>query len=38
MTEGNIVVIAIIAGGAYGFLRYQSRQGRPVRVGDKKLN
>ncbi|KAJ5860238.1 uncharacterized protein N7529_007548 [Penicillium soppii] len=34
----NIVVIAIIAGGAYGFLRYQSRQGRPVRVGDKKLN
>ncbi|OGE56396.1 hypothetical protein PENARI_c003G08920 [Penicillium arizonense] len=34
----NIIVIAIIAGGAYGYLRYQSRQGRPIKVGDKKLN
>lgn len=36
--EGNIIVIALIAGGAYGYLRYQSRQGRPVKVGNKKLN
>ncbi|KAJ6091175.1 hypothetical protein N7467_003144 [Penicillium canescens] len=34
----NIIVIAIIAGGAYGYLRYQSRQGRPIKVGNKKLN
>ncbi|KAJ5587734.1 uncharacterized protein N7459_003499 [Penicillium hispanicum] len=34
----NIVVIALIAGGAYGYLKYQRRQGRTVQVGDKKLN
>ncbi|KAJ5898038.1 hypothetical protein N7504_008326 [Penicillium tannophilum] len=34
----NFVVIALIAGGAYGYLQYQRRQGRTVRVGDKKLN
>ncbi|KAJ5636019.1 uncharacterized protein N7484_009332 [Penicillium longicatenatum] len=34
----NVVVIALIAGGAYGYLHYQRRQGRPVKVGEKKLN
>ncbi|KAB8078498.1 hypothetical protein BDV29DRAFT_166083, partial [Aspergillus leporis] len=34
---GNIIVIAIIAGGAYGYLEYQRRQGYPVKVGNKKL-
>ncbi|KAJ6088031.1 hypothetical protein N7499_004213 [Penicillium canescens] len=34
----NIIVVAIIAGGAYGYLRYQSRQGRSIKVGNKKLN
>ncbi|CEJ62327.1 hypothetical protein PMG11_10829 [Penicillium brasilianum] len=34
----NIVIIALIAAGAYGYLQYQSRQGRPVRAGNKKLN
>jgi phage-related protein len=34
----NIVVIALIAGGGYAYLRYQKSQGRPVRAGNKKLN
>ncbi|KAJ5653891.1 hypothetical protein N7490_000894 [Penicillium lividum] len=34
----NIVVIALIAAGGYGYLQYQRRQGRTVQVGDKKLN
>ncbi|KAJ5202077.1 uncharacterized protein N7498_006740 [Penicillium cinerascens] len=34
----NILVIAVIAIGAYGYLDYQRRQGRSVKVGDKKLN
>jgi phage-related protein len=38
MFEGNIVVIALIAGGGYAYLRYQKSQGRPVRAGNKKLN
>lgn len=35
---GNIVVIALIAAGIFGYLQYQARQGRTVKVGDKKLN
>jgi hypothetical protein len=38
MYKGNIVVIGIIAGGIYGYLQYQGRQGRPASVGNKKLN
>jgi phage-related protein len=34
----NIVVIAIIALGGYGYLAYQRREGRPVHAGTKKLN
>ncbi|OQD68858.1 hypothetical protein PENDEC_c030G02788 [Penicillium decumbens] len=34
----NLLVITLIAVGAYGYLNYQRRQGRPVKVGDKKLN
>ncbi|KAJ5489721.1 hypothetical protein N7539_004611 [Penicillium diatomitis] len=34
----NVVVIALIAAGVFGYLQYQARQGRPVKVGDKKLN
>ncbi|KAJ5176128.1 uncharacterized protein N7482_002005 [Penicillium canariense] len=34
----NIVVIALIAGGIYAYLQYQGRQGRPAKVGNKKLN
>jgi len=34
----NIVVIAIIACGGYGYLEYQRRQGRPVDIGGKRLN
>ncbi|EPS31727.1 hypothetical protein POX_d06080 [Penicillium oxalicum] len=34
----NIVVIALIAAGIFGYLQYQARQGRTVKVGDKKLN
>ncbi|KAJ5369771.1 uncharacterized protein N7496_005863 [Penicillium cataractarum] len=34
----NIVIIALIAGGVYGYLQYQARRGRPVKVGHKKLN
>lgn len=38
MGVGNIVVIALIAGGIFGYLKYQGRQNRPVSVGNKKLN
>ncbi|KAJ6102769.1 hypothetical protein N7486_005196 [Penicillium sp. IBT 16267x] len=34
----NIIVIGLIGGGAYAYLQYQRRQGRTVKVGDKKLN
>ncbi|KAJ5164574.1 uncharacterized protein N7500_006404 [Penicillium coprophilum] len=34
----NIVVIALIALGSYGYLAYQRRQGRPLQAGSKKLN
>lgn len=35
---GNIVLIALVAGGIYGYSKYQGRRGRPVTVGNKKLN
>ncbi|KAJ5980635.1 hypothetical protein N7481_007933 [Penicillium waksmanii] len=34
----NIFVLAFVGIGIYGFLNYRSRQGRPVKVGNKKLN
>ncbi|KAJ5383447.1 hypothetical protein N7517_001358 [Penicillium concentricum] len=34
----NIIVIAMIAVGGYGYLAYQRREGRPVQAGTKKLN
>ncbi|KAJ5955574.1 hypothetical protein N7501_009853 [Penicillium viridicatum] len=34
----NIVVIAMIALGSYGYLVYIRREGRPVQAGTKKLN
>ncbi|CAI7619604.1 hypothetical protein N7533_004452 [Penicillium manginii] len=34
----NIFVLAFIGIGVYGYLNYRSRQGRPVVVGNKKLN
>ncbi|KAJ5189663.1 hypothetical protein N7491_008292 [Penicillium cf. griseofulvum] len=34
----NIIVIAMIALGGYGYLVYQRREGRPVHAGTKKLN
>ncbi|KAJ5945680.1 hypothetical protein N7454_002519 [Penicillium verhagenii] len=33
----NIVIIGLLAGGAYGYVQYQRRQGRTVKIGDKKL-
>jgi hypothetical protein len=36
--KGNIVVIGLIAGGAYGYLEYRRRHGHPVNVEHKKLN
>jgi hypothetical protein len=38
MKKGNIFVLAFIGIGVYGYLNYRSRQGRPVVVGNKKLN
>lgn len=35
---GNLVVLALIAGGFFGYKEYQRRQGRPVKVGEKTLN
>ncbi|KOS44254.1 hypothetical protein ACN38_g4813 [Penicillium nordicum] len=34
----NIVIIAMIALGSYGYLVYLRREGRPVQDGTKKLN
>ncbi|KAJ5301250.1 hypothetical protein PENANT_c023G03396 [Penicillium antarcticum] len=34
----NIIVLAVIAGGTYGYLQYQSRQRRPVKFGNSKLS
>ncbi|KAJ6104705.1 hypothetical protein N7523_011025 [Penicillium sp. IBT 18751x] len=34
----NLLVIVVIGIGAYGYLDYQRRQGRTVKVGSKKLN
>jgi len=35
---GNFVVIAVVGLAAFVFLTYQRSQGRPVVVGNKKLN
>jgi hypothetical protein len=35
---GNAVLIGIVAVGGYAYVRYQSSQGKPVVVGNKKLN
>ncbi|OCL03357.1 hypothetical protein AOQ84DRAFT_347823 [Glonium stellatum] len=35
---GNILVIGVLVAAFFGFLEYQRRQGRTVKVGDKKLN
>ncbi|KAJ5836021.1 hypothetical protein N7447_002047 [Penicillium robsamsonii] len=34
----NLLVIAMIALGSYGYLVYRRREGRPVQAGTKKLN
>ncbi|KAJ5335478.1 hypothetical protein N7541_005309 [Penicillium brevicompactum] len=38
LIASNIVLIALVAGGIYGYSKYQGRRGRPVTVGNKKLN
>ncbi|KAF1969333.1 hypothetical protein BU23DRAFT_513388 [Bimuria novae-zelandiae CBS 107.79] len=35
---GNIAMLAVLALAFFGFLQYQRSQGRPVTVGNKKLN
>jgi hypothetical protein len=35
---GNAILIIIVAAGAVGYLQYQRSQGKPVVVGNKKLN
>jgi len=35
---GNILVIGVLVAAFFGFTEYQRRQGRTVKVGDKKLN
>ncbi|OAL02029.1 hypothetical protein IQ06DRAFT_346629 [Phaeosphaeriaceae sp. SRC1lsM3a] len=35
---GNVIMLAVLAAAAFGFLQYQRSQGRPVQVGNKKLN
>ncbi|KAJ5673761.1 hypothetical protein N7462_009200 [Penicillium macrosclerotiorum] len=34
----NLVIILLIAGGVYGYVQYQGRQGRSTRASNKKLN
>lgn len=36
--KGNFFVFVVIGVLFYGFLEYQRRQGRSVKVGDKKIN
>lgn len=36
--QGNIFVLAFIGIGIYVYLNKRSRQGRPVRIGNKKMN
>jgi hypothetical protein len=38
VNAGNIAMLAILALAFFGFLQYQRSQGRPVQVGNKKLN
>jgi hypothetical protein len=38
MTTGNVLMLAVLAAAVFGFLQYQRSQGRPVQVGNKKLN
>lgn len=35
---GNILMLGVVAAAVFGFLQYQRSQGRPVTVGNKKLN
>ncbi|KAH3914786.1 hypothetical protein HBI56_019690 [Parastagonospora nodorum] len=35
---GNVIMLAVLAAAFFGFLQYQRSQGRPVQVGNKKLN
>jgi phage-related protein len=35
---GNVIMLAVLAAAFFGFLQYQRSQGRPVKVGNKKLN
>jgi len=34
----NLLVIALVGAGVFGYLRYQKNRGQPVVVGGKKLN
>ncbi|KAF2846251.1 hypothetical protein T440DRAFT_522005 [Plenodomus tracheiphilus IPT5] len=35
---GNVLMLGVVAVAVFGFLQYQRSQGRPVQVGNKKLN
>ncbi|KAH7093433.1 hypothetical protein FB567DRAFT_544787 [Paraphoma chrysanthemicola] len=35
---GNVLMLAVLSAAVFGFLQYQRSQGRPVQVGNKKLN
>ncbi|CAO2650222.1 Nn.00g015140.m01.CDS01 [Neocucurbitaria sp. VM-36] len=35
---GNVLMLAVAAAAVFAFLQYQRSQGRPVTVGNKKLN
>jgi len=35
---GNVLMLGVIAAAVFGFLQYQRSQGKPVMVGNKKLN
>ncbi|EAT91055.2 hypothetical protein SNOG_01406 [Parastagonospora nodorum SN15] len=38
LVAGNVIMLAVLAAAFFGFLQYQRSQGRPVQVGNKKLN
>ncbi|KAF1917795.1 hypothetical protein BDU57DRAFT_494088 [Ampelomyces quisqualis] len=38
LPAGNVIMLAVLAAAFFGFLQYQRSQGRPVQVGNKKLN